>query len=148
MHKFKCMEDTMKLLRICIVLSMLFNKSDCKWRTYANRPINDNTRTVNMTKDALAAANTSDIVLYFGGIDSSIEGEAWDRYSIAGSLAQLDLISQGLSLALHHHQNGRSTRRHSPLPNPQHFRHPTGGASRPRRRARSLRHPGPGSRAS
>jgi hypothetical protein len=71
-----------KLLCICIALSMPFNKSDCKWRTYANRPINDNKKTVNMTKDALAAANTSDIVLYFGGIDSSIEGEAWDRFSI------------------------------------------------------------------
>jgi hypothetical protein len=96
MHKFKCKEDTMKLLRICIVLSMLFNESDCKWRTYANRPINDNTKTVNMTKDALAVANTSDMVLFFGGIDSSIKGEAWDRFSIK-SLAQLDLISQGLS---------------------------------------------------
>jgi hypothetical protein len=46
-----------------------------------------------MTKGALAAANPSDIALYFGGVNSSIEGEAWDIYSIAGSLAQLDLIS-------------------------------------------------------
>jgi xylan 1,4-beta-xylosidase len=65
---------------------------------YANGPINDNTKTVNMTQDALAAANASDIILYFGGIDSSIEGEAWDRYSIAWSPAQLDLIAQVSSL--------------------------------------------------
>ncbi|KAE9371995.1 glycoside hydrolase family 3 protein [Stipitochalara longipes BDJ] len=65
---------------------------------YANGPINDNTKTVNMTSDALAAANASDIVFYFGGIDSSIEGEAMDRYSVAWSPAQLDLISQVSSL--------------------------------------------------
>ena len=61
---------------------------------YANGPINDSTKTANMTQDALVAANSSDIVLYFGGIDSSIEGEAMDRYSIAWSPAQLDLINQ------------------------------------------------------
>jgi beta-D-xylosidase 4 len=33
-------------------------------------------------------------VLHFGDIDSSIQGEAMDRYSIARSPAQLDLISQ------------------------------------------------------
>ena len=52
-----------------------------------------------MTKGALATANPSDIALYFGGVNSSIEGEAWDRYSMAGSLAQLDLISSGSSLS-------------------------------------------------
>lgn len=65
---------------------------------YAYGPINDNTKTANMTRDALAAANSSDIVFYFGGIDSSIEGEAMDRYSVAWSPAQLDLISQVSSL--------------------------------------------------
>ena len=65
---------------------------------YANGPINDSTKTINMTSDALAAANTSDIIFYFGGIDSSIEGEAMDRYSVAWSAAQLSLISQVSSL--------------------------------------------------
>lgn len=55
-----------------------------------NGPINDSTETTNMTQDALAAANASEIVLYFGRIDSIIEEKAMDCYSIAWSAAQLD----------------------------------------------------------
>lgn len=46
--------------------------------TYANGPIAENITNEDMTRNALAAANASDIVLYFGGIDSSIEAEAMD----------------------------------------------------------------------
>jgi beta-D-xylosidase 4 len=65
---------------------------------YANGPINDNSKTANMTQDVLTAANASDIVFYFGRINSSIEGEAMDRYSVAWSTTQLDLITQASSL--------------------------------------------------
>ncbi|GKT44012.1 putative exo-1,4-beta-xylosidase bxlB [Colletotrichum spaethianum] len=44
--------------------------------------------------DALAAAKKSDVVLYCGGIDLSIESEANDRVAITWPGNQLDLISQ------------------------------------------------------
>jgi beta-D-xylosidase 4 len=47
---------------------------------YDNGPINDSTESVNMTQDALAAVTVSSIVLYFGGIEPSIEGKAMNRY--------------------------------------------------------------------
>jgi hypothetical protein len=61
---------------------------------YTNGSINDSTVTVNMTQDTLTIGDISAIVLYFGGIDSCIEGEAMDRYFVAWSPAQLDLNLQ------------------------------------------------------
>lgn len=60
---------------------------------YATGPIVEN-QTDAVAADAVAAAKSSDIVLYFGGIDSTIEGEALDRYSVAWASGQLSLINQ------------------------------------------------------
>ncbi|KAF7299252.1 Glycoside hydrolase family 3 protein [Mycena indigotica] len=43
---------------------------------------------------AIAAARSSDVILYFGGIDTSIEAEGHDRDVISWPQTQLDLISQ------------------------------------------------------
>jgi beta-D-xylosidase 4 len=43
--------------------------------------------------DAIAAAKASDVVIYLGGIDQSIEGEGFDRTSIEWPGNQLDLIA-------------------------------------------------------
>lgn len=43
---------------------------------YATGPINESTSTGNWTADALAAAEASDIIFYFGGIDTSVAAEA------------------------------------------------------------------------
>ena len=48
----------------------------------------------NWTTGALEAAEMSDYVLYFGGIDTSAAGETLDRYSIAWPEAQLALIEE------------------------------------------------------
>ena len=43
---------------------------------YADGPIAENSTTGNWTANALAAAESSDIILYFGGIDTSVAAEA------------------------------------------------------------------------
>lgn len=43
---------------------------------------------------AIAAAKTADVIIYLGGIDSSIENEGHDRTSLAWPGNQLDLIAQ------------------------------------------------------
>jgi hypothetical protein len=74
---------------------------------YTNGSINDSTVTVNMAQDTLTVADISAIVLYFGGTDSSIEGEAMDRYFVAWSPAQLDLNLQNIcsGKAIHRDQS-------------------------------------------
>lgn len=59
---------------------------------YADGPINETETTGNWTKAALRAAKKADVVLYFGGIDWSVEAEALDRYQIAWPQSQLSLI--------------------------------------------------------
>lgn len=44
--------------------------------------------------EAISAANASDIIIYAGGIDNTIEAEGQDRLSIVWPGNQLDLISQ------------------------------------------------------
>jgi len=62
---------------------------------YASGPINQSTSDKDTwTSDALVAAEASDIILYFGGVDMSVESEDLDRYSIALPGAQLALINQ------------------------------------------------------
>ena len=65
---------------------------------YATGPINQTESTGNWTKHALAAAKKADVVLYFGGIDWSIEAEALDRYQIAWPQSQLSLIESMCNL--------------------------------------------------
>ncbi|KAK3633005.1 hypothetical protein LTR56_016053 [Elasticomyces elasticus] len=65
---------------------------------YANGPINQSTLTSNYSDAAMSAAESADVILYFGGIDISVESEAMDRYQIAWPQSQLDLISQLASL--------------------------------------------------
>jgi beta-D-xylosidase 4 len=65
---------------------------------YANGPINQSTLTSNYSGPAMQAAKESDVILYFGGIDISVESEAMDRYQIAWPQAQLDLINMLSSL--------------------------------------------------
>lgn len=48
----------------------------------------------NWTTNALAAAKSSDYILYFGGLDTSAAAEGTDRTSIAWPGAQLDLIKK------------------------------------------------------
>ena len=43
--------------------------------------------------DAIAAAKASELIIYLGGIDQTIEGEGFDRTSIAWPGNQLDLIA-------------------------------------------------------
>lgn len=43
---------------------------------------------------AMSAANASDVIIYLGGIDTSIEAEGMDRTSIAWPGNQLDLVQQ------------------------------------------------------
>ena len=50
------------------------------------------------TTPALAAAQKADIILYFGGIDNSIEREGFDRQIITWPEAQIELISKLSSL--------------------------------------------------
>lgn len=60
---------------------------------YADGPINETASTGNWTNDALSAAKKADVILYFGGIDWSVEAEALDRYQIAWPQSQLHLIN-------------------------------------------------------
>jgi beta-D-xylosidase 4 len=62
---------------------------------YASGPVNQSASDKDTwTADALAAAKASDIILYFGGTDMSVESEDLDRYSIALPGAQAALIEQ------------------------------------------------------
>ncbi|KAI8628969.1 glycoside hydrolase family 3 protein [Xylariaceae sp. FL1651] len=61
----------------------------------ATGPVNQSvSATDTWTTAALAAASKSDIIVYFGGNDNSIEAEDLDRYSIAWPGAQLSLIEK------------------------------------------------------
>jgi beta-D-xylosidase 4 len=65
---------------------------DLKYR-YASGPVAPSNATADTwTAPALAAANESDIILYFGGTDQTIAAEDRDRDSIAWPAAQLTLI--------------------------------------------------------
>jgi xylan 1,4-beta-xylosidase len=66
---------------------------------YADGPTNETDRNGNWTRDALDAADKADIILYFGGIDWSVEAEALDRYQIAWPNSQLGLIRRLSNLA-------------------------------------------------
>ena len=59
---------------------------------YANGPINETTTTGNWTEGIMKAAKEADIILYFGGIDNSVEAEAMDRYQIGWPASQLAVI--------------------------------------------------------
>lgn len=65
---------------------------------YADGPIAQNDTTGNWTEPAMAAAEQADLILYFGGIDLSVEAEAMDRYTISWSPSQVALIEQLSSL--------------------------------------------------
>lgn len=65
--------------------------------TYATGPINETT-TDTWTSAALAAAEKADVILYWGGIDSTIEAEGMDRNSITWPSPQLKLIDTLSSL--------------------------------------------------
>jgi beta-D-xylosidase 4 len=56
--------------------------------------LQSNTASDTWTKDALAAANGSDYIIYFGGQDTSAAGEGADRLSIAWPEAQVTLINK------------------------------------------------------
>jgi xylan 1,4-beta-xylosidase len=60
---------------------------------HATGPINESESTGNWTTPALAAAQEADAILYFGGIDETVEAEAMDRYQIAWPESQLSLLS-------------------------------------------------------
>nr|OQO26097.1 hypothetical protein B0A51_05827 [Rachicladosporium sp. CCFEE 5018] len=62
--------------------------------TYADGPTNQSVLSTNYSSAALAAASSADVILYFGGIDWSVEAEAMDRYQISWPQAQLDLLTQ------------------------------------------------------
>ncbi|KAK5147195.1 hypothetical protein LTR32_001321 [Rachicladosporium monterosium] len=59
---------------------------------YSNGPTNESTLTSNFSDAAMSAAKKADVILYFGGIDISVESEANDRYDIAWPESQLELI--------------------------------------------------------
>ncbi|OCL04852.1 glycoside hydrolase family 3 protein [Glonium stellatum] len=65
---------------------------------FAPGPTAQGTTNGTWTGAAIQAAKNSDIVLYFGGIDNSVEAEDKDRTSIAWSSSQLSLIQQICSL--------------------------------------------------
>ena len=50
--------------------------------------------TIDTPADALAAANKSEVVIFLGGIDNTVEAEANDRANITWPGTQLDLIAQ------------------------------------------------------
>lgn len=52
----------------------------------------------NWTTDALAAAEKSDFILYFGGLDTTAAGEEVDRYNLDWPSAQLELLDKLSSL--------------------------------------------------
>ncbi|KAI6548894.1 hypothetical protein MCOR03_010369 [Pyricularia oryzae] len=60
----------------------------------AGGPVNQSTGSRDSwTRPALNAARQADVVLYFGGIDLSVEAEDRDRYSLAWPSAQAKLLS-------------------------------------------------------
>jgi len=65
---------------------------------YADGPLNQSATTGNWTETAMDAANKADIILYFGGINGTVEAESLDRYQIAYSASQVALIEQICSL--------------------------------------------------
>lgn len=58
----------------------------------------------NCTTDALAAAEKSDYILYFGGLDTSTAAEGFDRTSLSWPTAQVSLITKlaALGTGLHY----------------------------------------------
>jgi xylan 1,4-beta-xylosidase len=60
----------------------------------ARGPSTETSTNGSWTNAALSAANNADIVIYFGGIDLSVEAESLDRNSISWSQSQLALIDQ------------------------------------------------------
>ncbi|KAI1375402.1 glycoside hydrolase family 3 protein [Hypoxylon crocopeplum] len=63
--------------------------------THATGPVKQDASAADTwTEAALEAANNSDIVIYFGGNDMTIEAEELDRFSIAWPAAQLALIEK------------------------------------------------------
>ncbi|KAK3679640.1 hypothetical protein LTR78_000015 [Recurvomyces mirabilis] len=60
---------------------------------YATGPIQQ-ALTANISGPALAAAESADVILYFGGIDTSIEVEGLDRVNITWPASQVALVSQ------------------------------------------------------
>lgn len=65
---------------------------------YADGPIAQNETAGNWTEPAMAAAESADLILYYGGIDLTVEAEAMDRYQISWSPSQVALIEQLSSL--------------------------------------------------
>lgn len=61
---------------------------------YAQGPGGQGDPTTNSWLPAWQAANKSDIIIYAGGIDISVESEGMDRVSIDWAGAQLDMIGQ------------------------------------------------------
>ena len=60
--------------------------------TYANGPSQQNTSSD--WPDAISAAQNSDVVLYFGGVDIDTEAEGMDRNNITWTTQQLDVLNQ------------------------------------------------------
>ena len=58
---------------------------------YANGPLNQGSGD---SSAAVAAAKKSDVVIYFGGIDNSVEKESTDRTGISWPAGQLDVIKK------------------------------------------------------
>ncbi|GAB7339501.1 hypothetical protein MBLNU457_6121t1 [Dothideomycetes sp. NU457] len=65
---------------------------------YATGPLNQSETTGNWTEAAMDAANKADIILYFGGINGTVEAESLDRYQIAYPASQVALLEQISSL--------------------------------------------------
>jgi beta-D-xylosidase 4 len=61
--------------------------------SYANGP-KSGVSNASITDPALAAAESADVILYFGGIDTSIEVEGLDRINVTWPTAQVDFIQQ------------------------------------------------------
>ena len=61
---------------------------------WAGGPTNQTTTNGTWIEPALDAAKKSDYILYFGGIDGSVENEDLDRYQVAWPQSQRNLISQ------------------------------------------------------
>jgi len=57
-------------------------------------PVQQSVSQDNWTVNALAAASKSDIILYFGGLDTSVAGEGLDRTSLEWPSAQVALINK------------------------------------------------------
>ncbi|KAI0481293.1 glycoside hydrolase superfamily [Xylariaceae sp. FL0804] len=66
--------------------------------TYANGPIGENFTMGNWTEPIAEATEGADIILYFGGIDTTLEAEASDRYEINWPPSQLAVIEDVCAL--------------------------------------------------